>query len=293
MEEIRLTHLDVGELYLEFSKCEEEDCSFCSNILGQNVPQIPRPVPNQTTKHYKTYEDTGLEKRRIDEFQPRFQCKKLFNEKKLKSNDPEKVKNFSEKYLVKPSLVSEYLNHLQDLSFKKDKRKQETQAKKNQNSNSNIEDDTGMDPVSVSDDESLDEYDNDDEDVIMNVIDGSDDDESENEEVVYVPKLRTLTRGGRLAGTWQTCFSLDNEAESDEEANSDSDSVENDEPDSDSDSVKAVTSRVSKRVLSDSESANDSGSDSSSEDSDTSEDERNIVRTRTGRVSKRPNRIDV
>ena len=113
----------------------------------------------------------------------------------------------------------------------------------------------------------MDEY---DEDVIMNVIDGSDDDESENEEVVYVPKLRTTTRGGRLAGTWQTCFSLDSEAESDEEANSDSDSVENDEPDNDS--VKAVTSRVSKRVLSDSESA----SDSSSEESDTSEDERNV-----------------
>ena len=152
--------------------------------------------------------------------------------------------------------------------------------------------------VSVSDDESLDEYDNDYEDIIMNVIDGSDDDESENEEVVYVPKLRTLTRGGRLAGTWQTCFSLDNEAESDEEANSncdmsDSDSVENDEPDNDSDSVKAVTSMVSKRVLSDSESASDSTSDSSSEESDTSEDERNVVRTRTGRVSKRPNRIDV
>ena len=262
MEEIRLTHLDVGELYLEFSKCEEEDCSFCSNIPGQYVPQIPRPVPNPTTKHYKTYEDTGLEKRRIDEFQPRFQCKKLFNEKKLKSNDPEKVKNFSKKYLVKPSLVSEYLNHLEGLSFKKDKRKQETQAKKNQNSNSNIdEDDTGMDHdseenVSVSNDESLDEYDNDDEDVIMNFMD-----ESENEEVVYVPKLRTTTRGGRLAGTWQTCFSLDSEAESDEEANSDSDLVENDEPDNDSDSVKAVTSRVSKRVLSDSESASDSSSE--------------------------------
>ena len=94
------------------------------------------------------------------------------------------------------------------------------------------------------------------EDVIMHFID-----ESENEEVVYVPKLRTLTRGGRLAGTWQTCFSLDSEAESDEEANSDSDSVENDEPDNDSDSVKAVTSRVSKRVLSDSESASDSSSE--------------------------------
>ena len=56
------TQVFVGELYLEFSKCKEEDYSFCSNIPGQNVPQIPRPVPNPTTKHYKTYEDTGLGK---------------------------------------------------------------------------------------------------------------------------------------------------------------------------------------------------------------------------------------
>ena len=35
---------------------------------------------------------------------------------------------------------------------------------------------------------------NDDEDRIMNIIDGSDNEEADDEEVVIVPKLRTFTR---------------------------------------------------------------------------------------------------
>ena len=252
MEQIRLTHVDIGELYLEFTKCEAEDCSFCSTIPGQTIPSIPRPIPNLNTNHYKTLKETGLQKRIIDEFQPRFQCKKLFEDKKLSTSNPEQMKTFSEKFLVKPSVVSEYLNHLEDLIFKKEKRKEASQAKKNAASNlthpENEEQEEENNHENFTDSDNEMTLTNDDEDRIMNIIDGSDNEEADDEEVVIVPKLRTLTRGGRLAGTWQTCFSLDEESDTDEEsddetksANSDQAQTDNDNSDEENDSEDSDT----------------------------------------------------
>ena len=53
---------------------------------------------------------------------------------------------------------------------------------------------------------------NDEDDLVMNEIGESEDEsateeeENEPEEITFVPKLETITRHGRAAGTWNSCM---------------------------------------------------------------------------------------
>ena len=57
----------------------------------------------------------------------------------------------------------------------------------------------------------------DDNDLIMNLVEGSDVSDSEEDHVTFVPQLRTVTRHGHLAGTWRRNFAVLDES-SDESA---------------------------------------------------------------------------
>ena len=71
------------------------------------------------------------------------------------------------------------------------------------------------------------EYENDDNnDVILNIIEGSDTEDEDDFEIV-VPRLKTVTRHGRIAGTWQRHFQIDSESDSDSDNDNDKDEPDN------------------------------------------------------------------
>ena len=76
-----------------------------------------------------------------------------------------------------------------------------------------------------------------DRDVITQIADrgvvGSDD-----EDTTFVPNQRTLTRSGRLAGTWKKHFALEDDLREDENS-SESDSEENDKSEEDNHQIKS------------------------------------------------------
>ena len=59
----------------------------------------------------------------------------------------------------------------------------------------------------------LSENDDDDDDVILRIVEG--DDESFDEACDVIPTLRTVTRHGRLAGSWRRNFQLADDSDSD------------------------------------------------------------------------------
>ena len=54
MENVMKTHLEVGELYMEFSCCDDKECSFCSKTDSIPIDPVPRPLPGANS-HYETY----------------------------------------------------------------------------------------------------------------------------------------------------------------------------------------------------------------------------------------------
>ena len=218
--------MERGELYIEFRKCNSDECCHCSEIPGAVPNPIPRPEPNQETGHYKTYSDTSSSKtkRKVDDFQPRKQCKVLFDSGKISLSKKQEIEAFSEKYLVDKEVVTSYITHLSDLDLKKKLRKNAKDAgKSKQNSLESSHNDLNSD-----DDAILDDVVGSDDDVILNEVVGSDDEEDSDEELTYVPSLRVATRNGQLGGAWQEKFSLEVEDHnsSNEELSSESESSE-------------------------------------------------------------------
>ena len=65
--------------------------------------------------------------REPDDFQPRAQIKRLFEESELVSGDSEAIRKFSDKYIVPEKLVAEYVEHLAQIKMRKEKKKEETE----------------------------------------------------------------------------------------------------------------------------------------------------------------------
>jgi len=79
--------------------------------------------------HYHKYNDTPTIDREVDDYQPRCQLKKVHAENKVKTSDAKSVSTFADKYLVKPKLVLEYLQHLEAKEFRKENRRVEKHEK--------------------------------------------------------------------------------------------------------------------------------------------------------------------
>ena len=65
-----------------------------------------------------------------DEFQPRAQIKRLFEESELVSGDSEAIRKFSDKYIVPEKLVAEYVEHLAQIKMRKEKKKEDTERER-------------------------------------------------------------------------------------------------------------------------------------------------------------------
>ena len=63
--ELRTSHIELGELFLEFLKCDKAFCQVCSDILGMALNSIPEP--DILTGHYKTYVNTTTVGRATDD----------------------------------------------------------------------------------------------------------------------------------------------------------------------------------------------------------------------------------
>ena len=72
------------------------------------------------------------------------------------------------------------------------------------------------------------DHENNENDVILNIVEGSDPDEEDELEHV-IPRLKTVTRHGRIAGTWQRHFKVDSDS-GDDDSNEIYDGSENDFP---------------------------------------------------------------
>ena len=55
--------------------------------------------------------------REPDDFQPRAQIKRLFEESELVSGDSVAIRKFSDKYIVPEKLVAEYVEHLAQIKI--------------------------------------------------------------------------------------------------------------------------------------------------------------------------------
>ena len=68
--------------------------------------------------------------REPDDFQPRAQIKRLFEESELVSGDSEAIGEFSDKYIVPEKFVAEYVEHLAQIKMYKEKKKEETERER-------------------------------------------------------------------------------------------------------------------------------------------------------------------
>ena len=80
-----------------------------------------RPTSNSTpypdygklpNLHYLSWSATPTSGREPDDFQPRAQIKRLFEESELVSGDSVAIRRFSDKYIVPEKFVAEYVEHL-------------------------------------------------------------------------------------------------------------------------------------------------------------------------------------
>ena len=65
-----------------------------------------------------------------DDFQPRAQIKRLFEESEVVSGDSEAIRKFSDKYIVPEKLVAEYVEHLAQMKMRKEQKKEETERER-------------------------------------------------------------------------------------------------------------------------------------------------------------------
>ncbi|PFX31502.1 hypothetical protein AWC38_SpisGene3741 [Stylophora pistillata] len=121
---------DLGRM-----SCKERSgklCKFCEKDETTSAP-LPtrRPYPDYgklPNFHYLSWSATPTDGREPDDFQPRAQIKRLFEESELVSGDSEAIRRFSDKYIVPEKLVAEYVEHLAQIKMRKEKKKEETET---------------------------------------------------------------------------------------------------------------------------------------------------------------------
>ena len=139
LEQFESLHCEKGELYMEYRRmaCKEKNdqpCKFCEKDQITSPP-LPtrRPYPDYgklPNFHYLSWSATPTNGREPEDFQPRAQIKRLFEESELVSGDSEAIRRFSEKYIVPEKLVAEYLEHLSQIKMRKEKKKEETERER-------------------------------------------------------------------------------------------------------------------------------------------------------------------
>ena len=139
LEQFESLHCERGEPYMECKgmSCQERNgqlCKFCEEDETTSAP-LPtrRPYPDYgklPNFHDLSWSATPTNGREPDDFQPRAQIKRLFEESGLLSGDSEAIRQFSDKYIVPEKLVAEYVEHLAQIKMRKEKRKEETERER-------------------------------------------------------------------------------------------------------------------------------------------------------------------
>ena len=112
-----------------------EACDFCKahSCSGPELTRCPCPYPDSSklpSYKYKSYQDTPLttpdcQSRPPDDFQPRVNIRKAFNDGILTKDDPDTLLAFSDKFVVEIKHVLSYLDHLMYLQSNQEKRREE------------------------------------------------------------------------------------------------------------------------------------------------------------------------
>ena len=139
LEQFESLHCEKGELYTKYKRlsCQERNdqlCKFCEKDETTSAP-LPtrRPHPDYgklPNFHDLSWSATPTNGREPDDFQPRAQIKRLFEESELVSGDSEAIRKFSDKYIVLEKLVPEYVEHLAQIKMRKEKKKEETERER-------------------------------------------------------------------------------------------------------------------------------------------------------------------
>ena len=113
--------------------CQERNgqlCKFCEkDETTSALLPTRRPYPDcgkLPNFHHLSWSATPTNGREPDDFQPRAQIKRLFEESELDNGDIEAIRKFSDKYIVPEKLVAEYVEHLAQIKMRKEKKKEET-----------------------------------------------------------------------------------------------------------------------------------------------------------------------
>ena len=117
--------------------CQERNgqlCKFCEKDETTSAP-LPtrRPYPDYgklPNFHHLSWSATPTNGREPDDFQPRAQIKRLFEESELVSGDSEAFRKFSDKYIFPEKLVAEYVEHLAQIKMRKEMKKEETERER-------------------------------------------------------------------------------------------------------------------------------------------------------------------
>ena len=123
--------------------CKEKGGSLCKNCCVTDGPEeiawtgsvterIPRPIPDQSaltdlylSVHTFSSNDENGKKGIPDDWQPRSNIKKLFEQGKLSVNSSDAITGFSSKFIVDEKLVKNYIEHFLQLQSVNVIRKQE------------------------------------------------------------------------------------------------------------------------------------------------------------------------
>ena len=71
--------------------------------------------------YYLATKDTQLLVGSVDDFRPRVQLKAIFREDNSFFDNPDNIKDFSQKYVVTDDAIKMYVNHMKLLSLRKEK----------------------------------------------------------------------------------------------------------------------------------------------------------------------------
>ena len=209
-----------------------------------------------------------------------------FNAGTLTPDDTQAIAAFADKFLVKKELVVAHLQHLNELKMKKEMRQAKRSKKKSKpaaqrtSDNDEEEEKEETDSESKSESESsseseANESDDEEDNVVLNVV-------GDDEDITFVPRIRTVTRHGRLAGTWRRALQDSSADSSSEESESETEIMEPEEQSEEEQSEREHSEESGQESESDSESAH--GSEPEEPQSATPVPETRTV-TRHGRVA--------
>lgn len=212
------SHCKLGDCFFEFKACTDVSCVYCRKFDGRytTIDSIPQPVPNWESGHYTNFSSSVSLRPDTDEYQPRVQADKMIKNGLLNANVGDSIDSFCDKYLVGRDVLLKYITHVNSLKHKASLRKAERQQSK---AKVTVAATDSVDTDSDTEDEENVDSDN---DVILNAVDGSEtEDDDDDDDINFVPAIHTVTRHGRLAGTWKRVFHIE-DPEPDPESDSSS-----------------------------------------------------------------------